>query len=309
MPETILKRLCNPYLLLTLTALFWAGNMVTGRGLRADVPPIALAFWRWVIAFMFILPFAWPHWKNQAALLKQGWFPILVLGVLGIAGYNTMAYIALQETTATNALLLNSFIPIATIILARLFFKTSLGRLQGLGVLVSLLGVLTIVSRGDLNALTSLSLNQGDIWMVCAVLLWAIYTLGLRFRPPGVSSMLLMAALVGVGLLTLAPFYLWELSMGHRINLNSGSFMGMAYVGIFPSFIGYVLYNRGVSEVGPGPASLFIHLMPVFGTLLAAIFLDERPSSYHLIGIGLIFTGILLVTRFTLNRNTQKQTT
>lgn len=293
-----LPRWCgNPYLLLTLTALFWSGNMVLGRGIRADVPPIALAFWRWLIAFTLVLPLALPHWQAHAPGIRRHLPALLLLAALGIAGYNTLAYLALQTTTATNAVLLNAFIPIATITLAWAFFKKTLSPLEGLGVAISLLGALTIIARGDLASLTALVPNSGDLWMLAAVLVWACYTLGLQFRPPGMPPMFLLAVLIAFGLLMLAPFYLWEILAGRSLHLHAGSLLGLAYVGIFPSFIGYIFYNRGVAEVGASRASLFIHLMPVFGTLLAALFLDERPSLYHLLGISLIFTGIALATR------------
>ncbi len=293
-----LPRWCgNPYLLLTLTALFWSGNMVLGRGIRADVPPIALAFWRWLIAFTLVLPLALPHWQAHAPRIRHHLPALLLLGALGIAGYNTLAYLALQTTTATNAVLLNAFIPIATITLAWALFKKTLSPLEGVGVAISLLGALTIIARGDLASLAALMPNSGDLWMLAAVLVWACYTLGLQFRPPGMPPMFLLAVLIAFGLLMLAPFYLWEILAGRHMQLHAGSLLGLAYVGIFPSFIGYIFYNRGVAEVGASRASLFIHLMPVFGTLLAALFLDERPSLYHLLGISLIFTGIALATR------------
>ncbi len=291
------KALTNPYLLLTLTVLFWSGNMVLGRGIRADVPPLALAFWRWAIAFLLVLPLAWPHFRTQWPLLKQGWKPVLILGVLGVGGYNTFAYIALQYTSATNAVLLNSFIPVATIAISWAFLGKHLRRLEGLGVLVSLCGALTIVARGDLGVLTHLNLNLGDVWMLGAVLVWAIYTVGLAWRPAGVHPMLMLAAMTAVGLAVLAPAWLWEMAQGRHINVTPGSLASLAYVGIFPSFLGYIFYNRGVADIGANKASLFIHLMPVFGTILSAIFLAEIPHGYHYLGIGLIFTGIWLTMR------------
>ncbi|MGB4467051.1 MAG: DMT family transporter [Azovibrio sp.] len=287
----------NPYLLLTLSALFWSGNMVLGRGLRDDIPPIALAFWRWLIAFALVLPLALPHWSAHAHLIRRHLPALLLLAALGIASYNTLAYLALQTTTATNALLLNAFVPIATLTLAWIFFKKRLSRMEGIGVAVSLLGALTLITRGDPASLATLTLNTGDLWMLGAVLVWACYTLGLQFRPPGMPPMLLLAVLFALGLIMLAPFYLWEILQGRHIQLHTGSLLGLAYLGIFPSFIGYIFYNRGVAEVGASRASLFIHLMPVFGILLAALFLNERPSLYHLLGMSLIFTGIALVTR------------
>jgi drug/metabolite transporter (DMT)-like permease len=287
----------NPYLLLTLTALFWSGNMVIGRGIRADVPPLTLAFWRWVIALGLVLPLALPHLKSQWPLLRKGWKPVLILGVIGVGGYNTFAYLALQDTTATNAALLNSFIPVVTIAISWAFLGKPLNRPQAIGILISLLGVLSIVARGDLEVLAHLNLNIGDAWMLGAVLVWALYTVGLAWRPVGVHPMLMLAAMTSVGVAVLFPAYLWEMSQGRQINVHPGSLASLAYVGIFPSFLGYIFYNRGVAEVGANKGSLFIHLMPVFGTLLSFIFLGEIPLWYHYFGIALIFTGIWLTMK------------
>ena len=290
------NRLLHPYFLLTLTTLFWSGNMVLGRAIRNDIPPLTLAFWRWAIALLLVLPFALPHLRKQWPQLRKGWKPVLVLGALGVGGYNTLAYVALQYTAATNAVLLNSFIPIATIALSWLFLHKHLHRVEGLGVAISFVGVATIVLRGDPATLATLNLNIGDLWMLGAVLVWAIYTIGLQWRPIGVDPMLMLAAFTTVGVLFLAPAYAWEISMGRQINLNWHSFASLLYVGIFPSFLGYIFYNRAVAEVGASKASLFIHLMPVFGTALSAIFLDEIPVWYHFLGIALIFVGIWLTT-------------
>ncbi len=287
----------NPYLLLTLTVLFWSGNMVIGRGVRADVPPMALAFWRWAIAFALVLPLALPHFKSQWPLLKASWRPVVILGLLGVGGYNTLAYLALQHTTATNAVLLNSFIPVVTIAISWACLGKHLHRREGLGVVISLSGAMTIVARGDFNVLIHLNLNLGDAWMLLAVAVWAIYTVGLAWRPSGVHPMLMLAAMAAVGLAALLPAYIFEMAQGRQINVHFGSLAALAYVGIFPSFLGYIFYNRGVAEVGASKASLFIHLMPVFGMLLSAIFLGEIPRWYHYLGIGLIFSGIWLTMK------------
>jgi len=295
------RHFANPYLLLTLTALFWSGNMVLGRGIRADVPPLTLAFWRWAIAFLLVLPLALPHLKSQWPQLKAGWKPLIVLGLLGVGGYNTFAYLALQHTTATNATLLNSFIPVATIAISWLFLGKRLSRGQALGVAISLAGALTIVARGQLDVLLHLQLNIGDVWMLVAVLDWAIYTVALAWRPAGVHPMLMLASSIAIGLCALIPAWLWE--MGHfggpglHMNVHTGSLLALAYVGIFPSFIGYIFYNRGVAEVGANKGSLFIHLMPVFGTLLSFLILGEVPLWYHYAGIALIFAGIGLTMK------------
>ncbi len=289
-------RFHHPYLLLTLTALFWSGNMVVGRAIRDEVPPMSLAFWRWAIALALTLPFALPHLRAQWPLLKRGWRALFALGLLGVGGFNTLAYVALQHTSATNGVLLNSFIPIATIALSSVFLKKRLHRSEWLGVVISFAGVVTIVARGELATLYALTPNVGDLWMLGAVVVWAFYTIGLQWRPAGVAPMLMLSALILVGLIVLAPAYAFELYSGRHLQLSAAALSGIAYVGVFPAFLGYIFYNRAVGEVGASKASLFIHLMPVFGTLLSAIFLAEIPRLYHMIGIGLIFAGIYLTT-------------
>ena len=289
-------RFHHPYLLLTLTTLFWSGNMVVGRAVRADVPPFSLAFWRWAIALALALPLALPHLRTQWPQLRQHWRAVVLLGLLGVGGYNTLAYVALQYTGATNAVLLNSFIPIATIALSWAFLKKHLHGSEWLGVLLSLIGVTAIVLHGDLATLARFTLNIGDLWMLLAVLVWALYTIGLQWRPTGVHPMLMLAAFICVGLLALAPAYAWEVAQGRTIQPTPGALAGIIYTGTLPSFVGYIFYNRAVGEVGASKASLFIHLMPVFGTLLSAVFLGEEPQTYHLVGIALVFSGIYLTT-------------
>jgi drug/metabolite transporter (DMT)-like permease len=292
------KAFDHPYFLLTLTVLFWSGNMVMGRAVRADVPPIALAFWRWVIALGLTLPFALPHLRAQASILRGNWKPLVLLGLLGVGGYNTFAYLALQHTTAINATLVNAFIPVATIALAWLLLGKRLGRGETVGVVISLIGVLTIISRGDPATLLSLSLNAGDLWMLVAVLTWGLYTVGLRWRPDGLDPMLCLAAFTVAGLTVLAPAWAWEMAVEEKfIRPSLAALLGILYAGIFPGFLGYVFYNAGVAAVGPSRSALFIHLMPVFGTLLAAVLLGERPMWFHFLGIALVFAGIALTTR------------
>lgn len=287
----------HPYLLLTLTVLFWSGNMVAGRGLREAVPPFSLAAIRWSIALLFTLPFALPHLRSQWKTLRDGWFPIMLLGLAGICCYNAFAYLALSGTTATNAALLNSFIPICTIAISWAFLGKRLSWQESLGVLVSLCGVLMIIGRGSPAVLASLALNEGDLWMLLAVLFWALYTVGLAWRPAGVEPMLMLAAFIVFGLLALVPAAIFELASGRVISLSAGSLAGILYIGIFPSFLGYIFYNRGIALVGANKGALFLHLMPVFATLLAAVFLGERPAWFHLVGIVMIFSGIFLNTR------------
>lgn len=292
-----LSRLANPYLLLTLTSLFWSGNMIVGRAFSDDLSPLALAFWRWVLTLLLVLPFAWPHLRSQWSRLIAGWKAVAVMGVLSVSIYNVFAYLALRSTTATNASMLNSFIPLATLLFAALFGRV-MQRQEVIGLLVSLAGVLTIVSQGDLARLLAFSFNPGDLWMIAAVLAWGLYTVCLQWRPQGVHPMLLLAAVIVVGLLGLTPFYFVEAFIFDRsMMLNPASVGALLYLAVFPSFLGYVFYNAGVFAIGPARGALFIHLMPVFSTVLAALLLDEQPHLHHFIGIALVLCGIVLSAR------------
>lgn len=294
---TLLGYQLNPYLLLTLTSLFWSGNMVIARGIHEAVPPIMLAFLRWSIALVLVLPFALPHLKSGWQALRQGWLPVVVLGLLSVGTYNTLVYIALQSTGATNAAMLNSFTPIATMALAWVLLGKRLSPLEASGALVSLLGVLFIVAQGSLDTLLGLSLNRGDLWMLLAVMSWGLYTVGLHWRPEGVHPMLMLAAMTVVGLLALAPATAWEAAGGRDIVWTPATVAAVVYIGALPGFLGYVFFNAGIAAVGPNRGSLFIHLLPVFGTVLAVLFLDERPLWFHFVGISLVFAGIFLTTR------------
>ena len=225
------------------------------------------------------------------------WRILITLGLLGIAGYNTLAYVGLQTTTATNGVLLNSFIPIVIIGLSWGFFGQRLIGREGLGIAVSLLGVTVIVAHGEWARLTTLSFNTGDLWIMASVLVWAAYTVLLRFRPVSLHPMALLCLLTAIGIAGLAPFYAWELAQGRVIHATPAALMGMAYTGIFPAFLGYVFWNRAVAQVGGAVAGLFIHIMPVTTPLLAALFLGESPHLYHLVGMLLILSGIVIATR------------
>jgi len=284
-----------PYVLLALANLFWAGNWIVGRAFRDAVPPIALAFWRWTIALLFILPLAWPYLRRDWRPLCAAWRWMLLFGILSTACYNALCYIGLQSTTVINGLLLNSFIPIVIVLLGWIFLGKRLQPLETLGVACSFVGVAAIVARGDPGVLATLHLNAGDIWILVSVLAWAGYTLMLPHRPE-THPMSFLAGIASVGLLALAPAYVWEISTGKFIVPTAAALASIAYTGIFPAFLGYVFWNRGVAAVGPAKAGLFLHLMPAFGIVLSFVFLDERPAAYHLLGIILIFSGIWLNT-------------
>jgi drug/metabolite transporter (DMT)-like permease len=286
----------SAYILLTLTALFWAGNSVVGRAAREFVPPVALSFWRWVIALLILLPFAWPHLKKDWPVLRSRWPIMLLFGCVGIGAFNTLLYSGLQYTTALNAVILHAAQPAMIIIVGMLLFRDPLSRWQFFGVLLSLSGVLMIVSRGDIHALLTLRLNFGDGLILLAGLLWAIYSVFLRKRPK-VHPLSFLATSMVIGVFVILPFYLHEVSQGRLIVSAPQSWMMIGYVSLFPSLIAYLFFNRGVELIGSARAGQFINITPAFGALLSIGLLGERLGLHHVIGVILIGGGILLAER------------
>ena len=287
----------SPYLLLTLASLFWAANWVVGRAMRNEMPPIAMGFWRWTIALLILLPFAAPELRDKWHLVRANWLTLTVAGLLGAVVFNTLIYVGLQYTAATNGVLFNSISPILIILLSWVVARERISKLQTYGVLLSLVGVLAIVARGDFATLAAFHFNRGDMWLITAMLLWAIYTIVLRRRPPELSATGFLAAMLLLSLPFLLPFYLWEFGERGGFSLTPATVAALAFYGTAPSIVAYLFWNRGVAQVGPNKAGLFVHLMPVFGALLSVIFLDERLYAYHYAGAALIFGGIWLTTR------------
>lgn len=288
----------SPYLLLSLTSLFWSLNWVIGRAIVGHVTPLSLTWIRWIVAVSAMLPFAWPGIRAHWPVIRRNWKVIAWLGFWGTGLHNAFAYVGLQYTTATNGVILNSAIPILIILLGWLIYRETITRLQSLGVAVSLAGILVIISRGDLAALAQLRLNQGDLIVLFGMVFWAAYTVFLRMKPAELPGLVLLACCGMVGICLLTPLMLLEMTLlGGHIEFSPATVAAMFYVGIFPSFVGYVFWNRGVQEVGPNIAGIFVHLMPAFGAILAWLFLDERIYLFHVAGIALILAGIGLTTQ------------
>jgi drug/metabolite transporter (DMT)-like permease len=288
----------SPYLLLSLTSLIWSLNWVIGKAIVGHVSPLTLTFIRWLVAVAAIMPFAWPGIRAHWPLIRSNWRVIVWLGFWGTGLHNAFAYVGLQYTTATNGVILNSSIPILIILLGWLVYRERITRVQTLGVVISLAGILAIVSRGDPAVLAQLHLNRGDLIVLVGMVFWAAYTVFLRMKPEGLPGLALLACCGCVGLTLLFPLMAYEMVfLDGRVEFTPATLGAMLYVGIFPSFVGYVFWNRGVAQVGPAISGIFVHLMPPFGALLAWLFLDERLYAYHLVGIALILLGIAITTR------------
>lgn len=287
----------SPYLLLTLTALFWAGNAVMARALHHLLPPATMAFWRWVLALLLLFPVVLRPMYEQRTLLRANWVRLALLGVLGVGCYNTFLYAALQTTTATNGVLISSITPVLIVLIGRALFGARMTRRQQVGLLLSLAGVVGIVSRGDLAVLERLDFNRGDLLLVGCVFTWALYSVLLRWRPTGIDTLAFLGAtVIGGILLLMLPLYLVEVASGRVAVWNAATGAGMVYFAVFPSILAYLFWNRGVQQVGANRAGLFLYLIPVFGIVLAILFLGERLHLFHLIGAALIFIGIAVST-------------
>lgn len=298
MPSRAASFHASPYLLLSLTAFFWSLNWVIGRAIAGHVTPFALAFIRWVIALAVMMPFAWPGIRAHRQAIRRHWRTIVWLAFWGTGLHNVFAYFGLQYTTATNGVILNSAIPVTIILLGWLVYRDTITRAQGLGVAISLVGVLAILTRGDLSVLLQLRLNKGDLIILVGMAFWAAYTIFLRMKPAELPGLALLTCCGCVGAVFLAPLFALEMAFfGGRVEVNPATVAAMVYVGIFPSFVGYVFWNKAVAEVGANVAGIFMHLMPVFGALLAWAFLGEHIRLFHLAGIAFILAGIALTTR------------
>jgi drug/metabolite transporter (DMT)-like permease len=286
-------KMTRAYAMLALVMLFWAGNTIVARAVRADIPPFTLAFIRWTGALLIILPFAWRALLRDRAAIRAGWRPLLLLGLVGVAGFNGFLYWGLHYTTATNGLLLQAAIPALVLVCNALFFRQRAGLWQIGGVALSTLGVAIVVVRADLAVLAALRLGFGDLLILCAVLGWAVYTSLLRVRPPvDQRSFLFITFLIAA--LAMLPLALGEWRDIARIDWRPAIVGAFAYVALLPSVIAYFLFNSAVEQIGAARAGQTIGLMPLFGAGLAALLLGEPLHGYHLAGMLLIFAGIAI---------------
>ncbi|MBK1661048.1 DMT family transporter [Paracraurococcus ruber] len=281
---------------MALPGLFWAGNAIVGRAVAEEVPPLALAFWRWVLGAAIVLPFAWPHLARDIPAMRRAWKPMLALSVLGVAVFNSCLYTAAQSTTALNIVMLQSTMPVAIVLASFVLFGERVGARQGAGIAVSLAGALVLVTGGDPGVLARLDLNRGDLWMLAGILAYSVYTALLR-RRPAVHGLSFVAATFVLGALVLLPVHVADSLAGRPMPLTATALLAVGYVAVFASVLAYLCYNRAVLLLGPNTAGLAAHLVPVFGTILAVLLLGEVPRLYHAAGIALIGLGIWLAQR------------
>lgn len=284
----------SPYLLLVLTTLFWGGNFNVARAVSGEVPPLGLSFWRWLVAFLVLLPFALrPMWRHRACFFEH-WMLVCLLAFLGVTLFNTLVYLGLQTTTAINASLMQSITPVFIILLSRLLLGNRTGMRQWLGILVSLSGALVILTRAEAGVILELRVARGDLVVLLAVFIWGAYTVLLKKLPAEFGGLPLLGYTMAIGTPLILPFYLHESLHGWPVPVTTASILSIGYVALFPSVLAYLFWNHATSRIGPERTGHFSHLIPVFGLLIATLVLGESLQPFHLAGILLVAAGLLL---------------
>jgi len=286
-------------LFLLVPPIFWAGNAVVGRMAAGTIPPLTLNFVRWFLALLLLLPFVWTKFKQDWPLLKKHWRLMAITAFLSITTYNALQYLALTTSSAINITLITSAGPIFTLLIGRLFFGASISRSATIGAVISIFGIAWVLVRGDLDHVASIKFVPGDLFMLVAVALWALYAWVLRKRPQSISIYSAFAAQIMLGSLFAFPMMLAELSFGSYAPIQlSGKLLAiLLYVVTCPALLAYICWQQAVARTGTELPMFFQNLTPIFAALLSVALLGEHPEGYHVVALALIVLGILLANR------------
>lgn len=295
-PKRVLGFFANPYLLTSIGILCWSGNFVVGRWANVDIPPIALSFWRHLIACLMILPFVLPYLKTDRGALRDGMWGIAIMGALLAAG-NTLVYYAILYTTVTNAALINAGVPVATVAFSWLVLRDVINRWQAIGILLAFTGIAIVVTKARLGVLLNLEFGLGDLFMLLSVMCWAMYLVVLKRAHINAAPLTLLFVLTAAGTVWLVPAYGVELWAGYRMEWTWLTLASLGYVILFSTIIAWACVNFGTMKLGPNRASAFMCLHPVFGAILGTIFFSEVFRSYHAAGTILVLIGVFMVSR------------
>ena len=281
--------------LAVLAAIIWSGNFIAARGVIKEIPPVSLAFYRWLTAAVIIFPFAAKQFRSEWTVVKRSWHYLFWASLTGIALFNTFVYIGAHYTSAINlALIGTTTSPIMAIVLARIFLKEKIDRLKIAGMVLCISGVIFLLSHGSIQNLLTFQFTRGDGWILVAALCFAIYNTLVRKKPSGISPVNYLFIIFSFGTILLFPFYLWEISHTNPVEWNSNLFFIILYLGLGASVISYLFWNIAIGKLGAGRTALFGNLIPVFSSAEAALLLGEQFTWVHLASMVLVFAGILL---------------
>ena len=288
------------YSLLTLSVLFWAGNFIVGKfATLFEIPPLTLNVFRWLSVWIILMPFTYKEIYNNLNQIKEKWLVISFMGLITISTFNSVVYFALNHTQVINAVLVLAAIPAATIAFSSLMKIEKTNIFQLLGLLLSILGIGSIISNGDVQKIISLNFNKGDVWMLICVITWSLYSTLLKKNKFEFSQFTLIQLMVSAGLLFLVPQLFYEKAIGLEVNFNKAFFIILFYVVVFPAIAAYYCWQKGVEIIGPNRASMFIQLMPLFSAVMAIIIFKEKFELYHFVGAAFIVSGIYLSNKKT----------
>ena len=286
------------YIFLILTTLFWSGNFIVGKAASLfEIPPFTLNFYRWMFAWIILAPFTLKEIAAKKNHILENIKLIAILGITSITIFNSIVYYSLNFTQVISGVLMISTIPVMIIIFCWLFKIEKTNFYQILGVIFSLSGVLVIITKADLVVLLNLNFNKGDLWMVVAMFSWAMYSALLKKKKFELSQLSLLQTIISAGLIFLLPAYLIELALGYRVSIHLPFILTLSYVVFFPGLASFIFWIKGISIIGSNRSGIFLHLMPIFSTILAMLIFKEKFMIYHLIGAMLIVAGIILSSR------------
>lgn len=284
------------YIYLVIATLSWGGNTMFGKMAIGHVSPMMLSFWRWVLAVTLIVAISIPSLVRDWPEIRKNWLLLFAYGAFGYCGFNVLLYSALQYTSAINAAIEQAGIPMLIFLINYLFFRMRVSLAQLAGFALTLVGIAVTASHGSFASLLELTLNFGDGLVLLCVVVYALYTVSLRWKPP-IDWRSLMAVPAMAALLTSVPLVLWEISADRAVWPDETGWLAIAYVGIFPSLVSQILFIKGVEGIGPNRAGLFINLIPVFGTLLSVMILGEQLQLFHIAAIALVLGGIAIAEK------------
>jgi len=285
-------------MLLVCTALIWSINFIIGKfAYLFEVPPLTLNFLRWALVWLILFPFTYKEIFSNIKLIKKNIIYLTILAITSVSAFNSLVYLALNYTQAIDTILMISIIPVFVLFLSSVLGVEKFNFFQLLGLLVSFVGVLIIFSNADLSKFLNLNFNKGNAWMLLAVFCWALYSSLLKKNKLPFSTLGLVEILASIGLIFLIPQFIGEQMLGKEIKFNKVFFLILTFVTLFASIGAYYSWNKAIELIGPNRASIFLHLMPVFGVILAITLLKEKFQMYHFIGVGFIISGIYLSNR------------
>ena len=286
------------YIFLILATLFWSGNFIVGKAASLfEIPPFTLNFYRWTFAWLILAPFTLKEILQKKNYILENIKLILILGITSITVFNSIVYYSLNFTQVISGVLMISTIPVMIIFFCWILKIEKTNFYQILGVIFSLLGVVVIVTKADLGKLFSLNFNKGDLWMVVAMFSWAMYSALLKKKKFDLTHISFLQTIITAGLILLLPAYLIEIALGYKLNVNLPFVLTLSYVVLFPGLASFFFWIKGISIIGSNRSGIFLHLMPIFSTVMAILIFNEKFMNFHLIGGTLIITGIVLSSK------------